>query len=320
MLTETSCEVCQENKWQILGKKIYNDSDAGDWSYGRKRFKVLFDKWFPGKKSIELSSVMCGNCGFIIYLPRPEEKDIDTKYRYLEELGQDYGSKRGYDSTVEKHRSLEIVRYVKKHLHLNKVNRVLDYGGGDGRLMQAFRDLGKECYLVDYNLNCIPGTTKLSDTIDGIPENETFDLIICSHVMEHVAQPLEVTKKLHSHLSKNGSIFIEVPMEVWKKPPLHREPVTHVNFFTQGSTHNLLTQSGLKIVACELKAAPIITTMIPVVKAIGTKSTQVEKTLVPPDAEKLLKPDGFSKFIFYFNILKTFPIKIFRMMKISIFG
>lgn len=121
MLNATACEVCQTDDWQVLGTKTYGSADAGDWAYGQKRFKVLFDKWFPEKNSITLSSTMCRNCGFIIYLPRPEVKDIDTKYRYLEELGQDYGSKRAYDSVVEKHRSREIVRYMKKFIDISRV-------------------------------------------------------------------------------------------------------------------------------------------------------------------------------------------------------
>lgn len=187
-------------------------------------------------------------------------------------------------------------------------------------MMQAFRDLGMDCYLVDYNLNSIPGTKKIADTIDGIPKGESFDLIICSHVMEHVAQPLDVTKKLASHLSESGSIFIEVPMEVWKKPPLHREPVTHVNFFTRSSAQNLLVRAGLKSVVCELTPAPIVSTMIPVVKAIGVKSEIGENILIDPDGDQLLHPTAIQVFLFYFRILISAPGKFLRMLRIALLG
>ena len=89
----------------------------------------------------------------------------------------------------------------------------------------------RNVFLVDYNQNCISGVTKLADTIEDLSQSKKFDLIICNHVIEHVAQPLQVLKKLVSYLDDHGHIFIEVPMEVWKHPPLAREPVTHINFF-----------------------------------------------------------------------------------------
>ena len=72
---------------------------------------------------------------------------------------------------------------MNQQINLQRVHKVLDYGGGDGRLMQAFQNAGKECYLVDYNQSCIPGVTKLADKIQEV--EQTFDLIICSHVLEH---------------------------------------------------------------------------------------------------------------------------------------
>lgn len=317
MLTETSCEICGKNDWKVLGQRTYRESDAGsDWPYGQKRFKVLFDKWFPGRKSVTLTSTLCGHCGFIIYLPRPQVKDIDTKYRYLEELGQDDGGAVPYDAPVEIYRSNQILRYVSRNIRLSDVNTILDYGGGDGRLMQAFRDLNKQCFLVDYNRNCIPGVTKLSDTIDDLDQSERFDLIVCSHVMEHVSQPLQVLKKLTSHLSENGNIFIEVPMEVWKKPPLQREPVTHVNFFVPSSLHNLLLLSGLVVSKCEVCVSSYQYAKLHAVRAIGRRPSDPallsDTPLVSSDAMNFLEPNIYDVFRYK---LKKIPGKILSKLK-----
>lgn len=296
MLAETSCEICAENDWEILGQRTYTESQGKDGSpFTQKRFRVLFDKWFPGKANVTLKSTLCRRCGFIIYMPRPEEQDIDSKYRYINELGQDYGQSISADSPVVVNRSNNLLRYLNKNIDFAKVNRILDYGGGDGRLMHAFSKSGKQCYLVDYNKNCVRGVTKLSDTINDLDPGEKFDLIICSHVLEHVAQPVRILKLIASHLNEEGQIFIEVPLEVWKRPPLHEEPVTHINFFTPNSLNNLMLVGGLHVLRCEIAASPHQSGGARhAIRAIGRRASNPNSSanmkLLKPDGMELLKP------------------------------
>ena len=160
----------------------------------------------------------------------------------------------------------------------------------------------------------MPGVNKIANTIDELASDEKFDLIICGHVMEHVAQPLDVVKKLISHLSDNGHLFIEVPMEVWKKPPLHREPVTHINFFTPASLHNLLLESGVEVKECKLYPSDTkLFSRFPVVKAIGRKVRSGSKeALVKPDAYKLLEPSVFDRIKLSSRMLAKIPYKAVR--------
>ncbi len=297
MLIETSCEICGENDWEILGRRTYVKSEGGKYSpYVTKRYRILFDKWFVDKERITLASKLCRRCGLIIYTPRPETKDIDAKYKYIEELGQDYGRNIPHNSLVEIKRSKSIRRYVRKYINLGNVKKILDYGGGDGRLMYAFNVLGKRCYVVDYNMNPVQGVTKLADTIEQLDPQEKFDLIVCSHVLEHVAQPRRVLKKLADHLNPDGHIYIQVPMEVWKRPPLHTEPVTHINFFTLNSIYNLIVMSGLSVMNCKMAGC-----LYPSggkgrdIRAIGCKmnGTGKKQELRDPDGIKLIEPGIF---------------------------
>lgn len=260
MLTETACEICGQNDWQTLGQRTYTESEGRNSSpYEQKRFRVLFDKWFPGQKSVTITNVLCKHCGFIMYLPRPEEADIAAQYMYLEQLAKDYGQAATIPdapslSLLALKRSDSLFRYLNQNVDLSKVNTIMDYGGGDGSLMYAFNKIGKQCYLVDYSKKCVQGVTKLADTVYELNPSEKFDLIICSHVMEHIAQPLQILKKLETHLSEEAHIFIEVPLGVWKLPPLPPEPVTHINFFTPNSLHNLLLVGGLVVRRCAIAA------------------------------------------------------------------
>jgi SAM-dependent methyltransferase len=133
-----------------------------------------------------------------------------------------------------------------------KKAKVLDFGGGDGRLMHDFLTNGCKCSLVDYSTQSLPGIDRLGDTLKDIPKDFKFDLIICSHVIEHVADPRQVILELKQYLDKDGALYVEVPMEIWGRAPLHEEPVTHINFFVPTSTRLLLERAGLYVMDCGL--------------------------------------------------------------------
>nr|VFJ53903.1 MAG: hypothetical protein BECKFM1743C_GA0114222_101312 [Candidatus Kentron sp. FM]VFJ56153.1 MAG: hypothetical protein BECKFM1743A_GA0114220_101632 [Candidatus Kentron sp. FM]VFK12948.1 MAG: hypothetical protein BECKFM1743B_GA0114221_102626 [Candidatus Kentron sp. FM] len=67
------CPICKAHDWQGIGERIYRvrDADCLD-EYARTRYRVLFEKWFPGYDTVTLTSRLCRDCGFITYTPRPE--------------------------------------------------------------------------------------------------------------------------------------------------------------------------------------------------------------------------------------------------------
>lgn len=319
MLAKPSCEICGQCDWEILGERTYRTTEGQSVSaYNQKRFRVLFDKWFPGQEKVTLTSILCRHCGFIMYRPRPEEKDIDAKYRYLGEMNKNKGENTA-DSPVETRRSNDIYEYVHKTIDTRQAGSILDYGGGDGRLMRAFIDKGKDCFLVDYNQNCIPGVKKLADTIYDLKPEDKFDLIICSHVLEHVAQPIKTLKQISSHLSKRGHIFVELPLDIWKRIPLTSEPVTHINFFTPASLYNFLLLGGLQVLKCQMYGClhPLGYKQ-PGIRAIGQKTGEPGDSnpkLQKPDARRFLKPNIISKMRYNICIPGNIPTVAWRRLK-----
>lgn len=325
MLSETGCEVCGWNNWEVLGNRVYTKSETMNYShYVKKRYRVLFEKWFVGKDRVTLTSSLCRRCGLIVYFPRPEKQEIDSKYRFLEEMGQDYGENISHDSINELRRSKNLYRFLKKNINLPKVNKILDYGGGDGRLMYQFRKRRKQCYLIDYNKSPAIGISKLGDTIDQLAIDEKFDLIICSHVIEHVAEPLLVLQKLRRHLNKDGYIYIQVPMEVWKRPPFHIEPVTHINFFTPNSLYNLMVAVGLIVHKCKLLGC-----LYPSgfkgydVRAVGSRmigvGEQNHRLFRKPDAAEYIKPNIVRLLHYHWCVsLSNLKIRCVRILTILV--
>ncbi len=80
--------------------------------------------------------------------------------------------------------------------------------------MRPYIEENHSCYIVDYNQNPIPGVTRLGDDIQHIGNPPPFDVILCSHVLEHVAGLRELLTQLRQRLAPNGIIYAEVPSEM----------------------------------------------------------------------------------------------------------
>ncbi len=249
MDTDIPCPVCYYKNWEIVGSRIYKKRRTSHLTeYHKIRYEVLFNVWEKNREEVEFSSILCRQCGFVAFLPRPTKEDIDRKYLYL----SDHTSAKD-ELTValpsDNLRSSELYEYMASSLKEKSAN-ILDFGGGNGRLMPAFVREGHACYVVDYIDDALPGVEHLGSTIDDIPNDRLFDLIICSHVMEHLVEPRNIVAQLVRHLGQDGILYVEVPLEIWNEVPLPIEPVTHINFFTPQSMRALLELSGLDVMSC----------------------------------------------------------------------
>lgn len=259
MLADPHCPGCSGFNWRVIGSKCYSRSGAEQRSrYVQKRLDVLFNVWFPMCSQVTISSLLCQRCGLVIYSPRPEAADLDAKYRYLNEHSS--GSSRlpdpGLVSSIDRARAEELYRAVSR-LSGRRIRglSVLDYGGGDGRLMQPFLAAGCRCDLIDHSETSIAGVQRIGSTLADCDTRHSYDLIIASHVIEHLAEPLDVLKGLAARLAPQGALYVEVPMEIWGQAPLQPEPVTHVNFFTTTSLAYLLEAAGLPLVECRFASS-----------------------------------------------------------------
>lgn len=139
-----------------------------------------------------------------------------------------------------------LLRFLKKHFNFISGN-VLDFGCG----FSPYKSFIKyDAYVrVDkpslYNKN---GNLK-SDIIfyDGktLPFNEnTFDSIICTEVLEHIPNVDEIAKELNRVLKLNGKILISVPFTLDE----HEVP-NDFRRFTQYGIRLLLEKNGFNIIS-----------------------------------------------------------------------
>jgi len=103
-------------------------------------------------------------------------------------------------------------------------------------------------------------------TQDRVPiEDSSIDLVICKDVLEHLIDPLFLTREISRILKKNGYFLVHVPnhFPIWGRlkflfkndidtfsyfPESSRYDFPHIRFFTLSSMEDLLSLSGFEMV------------------------------------------------------------------------
>lgn len=94
----------------------------------------------------------------------------------------------------------------------------------------------------------IPHITSLVENIDEIFNPDTFSLIIASHILEHVNEPIFTFRKWCKFLKKEGIIILLLPDARYEK--LKWDP-THINFFSPDDFERLIINSNKDILKTE---------------------------------------------------------------------
>lgn len=97
--------------------------------------------------------------------------------------------------------------------------KILDAGCAGGLISLDLAKLGHQVTGVDLSPDLIEQARIKSDelklniqwvncALESFEPNEKYDMVICSEVLEHVTDPLQITKRLISHLNPDGTIII----------------------------------------------------------------------------------------------------------------
>jgi len=201
--------------------------------------------------------VICKNCGLIQQNPRMNQKSYnyfyESEYRRLYG-GENMPTNEFFADQYDRGKSIYI--YLKDNLSIDLTNlKILEIGTGAGGILQYFKEKDNEIFGIDldseyikfgknkYNLNLKVGT--LNDvTIPWIP-----DIIIYSHVFEHLLNPVEELIRLKSLISENSYLYIEVPgiknlAHSYGTDFLKSLQNAHIYYFTLTTLKNVLKKSG----------------------------------------------------------------------------
>lgn len=143
--------------------------------------------------------------------------------------------------------------------------RVLEIGCSNGVFLDLFKEKKYETWGVEPSESAKIAGKKGHKIIRGFFESVSlptgfFDLVIINHTLEHMDNPVEVLKKVHKVLKKDGVVFVDVPnfgslsSKILGKRWPYLLPEEHKHQFTKESLTNLLINSGFKVIHWESRS------------------------------------------------------------------
>jgi hypothetical protein len=191
--------------------------------------------------------VQCQACGTLRINPYLTESETDRYYRDV------YGTvKRKARPPEELYarqgaESADLLAFMKPHMAAG-ASRVLDFGGGSGGRMDAFRGAGFDVHLRE------PDATYLEYGLSRGMKRDADDLrhdgIVLSHVLEHVNHPVAFLEHLRNDRMAPGALlYVEVPVLGWRRPLLRDLHIAHKFYFSLDSLRLVCRLAGLEPVA-----------------------------------------------------------------------
>jgi methionine biosynthesis protein MetW len=170
-----------------------------------------------GSSSHVFNFVQCSRCGLVYLNPRPHVSELAAIYppHYYSFVGGDEGNAfiGALRARWEASKIADYTRYVGR----GDAN-ILDVGCGRGRLLALMRRLSTSWNLYGIELDAeavaaarANGFSVAQTTLEEYEPEARFDLIILQQVIEHVAQPRQVMRKIRGLLNPGGVVVIETP-------------------------------------------------------------------------------------------------------------
>jgi len=223
---------------------------------------------------------LCRFCGLIQTNPRMDHESYAEFYN--EEYRLLYGGKTKPSEEFfadQYHRGVEILNFlIAQGISMNRIHSVLEVGCGAGGIVKVFQDFGCAAKGIDLGREYLDfgrsryGLKLEPVVIQDISDEEQFDLIIYSHVFEHLLRPVEELQKLRRLLRQDGLLVVELPSvknvhNAYQGDFLLLLQNAHTYHFTLTTLRNLMGIRGFSLFAGN-----------EYVRAVFAKSDQVHQT------------------------------------------
>jgi 2-polyprenyl-3-methyl-5-hydroxy-6-metoxy-1,4-benzoquinol methylase len=210
----------------------------------------------------------CRRCGLVAMNPRPTAAEQAAYY------GAEYWTVRAGDDEAKRRKQARragfIVAFLERHLRagpgeggLASRTAVLEVGSSFGMTLLTLKDriasLGGSptLYGIEPSEHAVACSQEVYRSIRVIgrswedlrtTEEGPFDLVILSHVLEHLDDPVAGLVAIRRRMAPTGALFIEVP-NYYGHPSVE---YAHNYCFTETSLRNTLDRAGLAVKALEV--------------------------------------------------------------------
>lgn len=199
----------------------------------------------------------CNACDFTFVNPMPDEKKLDYFYKkiYSSNIRPPYFALEDSDvqkSHFLKDKNLSYLIYLTSLIDFKKIENIYDFGCSNGdighALKKKFTQLQLHCSETDEFCKNILNERGYKNYDDLNTIDKKFDLIIATHVLEHVTNINDLLKKFKNILNQEGYIFFEVPncpKEYWENRIYDG---AHLLFYTKKSIERIVKLHSLEFV------------------------------------------------------------------------
>ncbi len=203
--------------------------------------------------------VCCGQCGFCYAdTPAPQE-DYDRYYAQFSKYEDNRTSTGGGGTGPDADRLRGTADQIAAVLPADRRASILDIGCANGGLLAVLHENGfHDLTGIDPSAACVahsarqPGVRAVVGSLTDLPPGlGRYDLIVLSHVMEHVADLRGVLSSVAGLLADGGRLYIETPDAMrytdCLNAPFQEFNVEHINHFSLASMCGLLAWTGFAL-------------------------------------------------------------------------
>lgn len=193
-----------------------------------------------------LQRIRCKGCGLVFADPRPNARELDNYNQNY--FASAHGGIPEDPAAIAFFKAIAELRvaHVSNYAALMGVSpqSVLEVGPGPGFFARAWLDSHAEAayYAQETDADARSLLTGIGVTLVEQDDEIEVDLLVMSHVLEHVADPIGFLEKNLRRLKKRGILFVEVPC----RDDLHKsQDEPHLLFFEKDSLRSILVQTPL---------------------------------------------------------------------------
>jgi len=234
--TNRSCPICQSKSGRLIKKINFS----------------LFEG-HPMQGGYDL--VQCQNCSFIYADTKVTQAELDDYYSNLSKYESKEISTGGGYNKYDRNRLIDAAKYISSKFD-DKELAIADVGCAIGGLLEQLRIEGfNNITGIDPSISCVnitkneKGINCLHASLFELDDSfGKYDLVILSHVWEHILDLEAALKSIEKILKPNGCIYVECPNAMNYKNVIHAPyqefNTEHINHFSTASFYNFFGSRG----------------------------------------------------------------------------
>ena len=238
--TNRLCPICHSNNRSLI-----------------KRINFSLFEGHPMQGGYDL--VQCKDCSFIFADTKVTQAELDNYYSNLSKYESKEISTGGGYNDYDRNRLIDTAKYISCKFE-DKAIAIADVGCAIGGLLEQLRNEGfNNITGIDPSISCVnitkneKGINCLHASLFNLDETfGKFDVVILSHVWEHILDLEAALKSIEKILKPNGCIYVECPNAMNYKNLIHAPyqefNTEHINHFSTSSFYNFFGSRGYDLI------------------------------------------------------------------------